>query len=163
MINPYHDRLDIQKIVELQAYQYQDAILVEGDVPANGEVDLVEDVTALGHFMMLSVTGSFTTKTAADADDGINHLFAKLEDGTNNRSLFGDFIPANLFLSPGRVRAVAGLGDASDQLFLEYPFIYTFPMKGDILLRMRNDAAFDNHISVMFKGIRIFPDSRQLS
>jgi hypothetical protein len=120
-------------------------------------------VTSVGNFMLMSMTGSYTTKVADDPvdDDGICRIFIQLLDGSNQRPLFDDFIAANLFLSPGRVRGVAGVGDASDQLFLEYPFVYTFPINGQILVRIRNTSDFANIVRVMFKGIRIFAANRQ--
>lgn len=163
MLNPYHTAINVRKVLEIQNSQYQEAIPMEQEVAANTQVDAAVQVTSVGHFMLLSMTGSFTTKVADDpvADDGICQIFIQLLDGSNQRPLFDDFIAANLFLSPGRVRAVAGVGDASDQLYLEYPFVYTFPINGQILVRIRNTSDFANIVRVMFKGIRIFAANRE--
>lgn len=164
MLNPYHNAIDVPKVLALQNRQYQEAIPLEEEIPAAGQVDAAVQVTSVGHFMLMSMTGSFTTKVLDEqdpADDGICRIFIQLLDGSNQRPLFDDYIAANLFLSPGRVRAAAGLGDASDQLYLEYPFVYTFPINGQILVRIRNTSDFANVVRIMFKGIRIFAANRQ--
>jgi len=164
MLNPYHTAINVPKVLEIQNRQYQEAIPLEQEVPASSQVDAAVQITSVGNFMLMSMTGSFTTKYLDEqdpADDGICRMFVQLLDGSNQRPLFDDFIAANLFLSPGRVRAVAGLGDPSDQLYLEYPFVYTFPQNGQILVRIRNTATFANTLRIMFKGIRIFAANRQ--
>ena len=161
MLNPYHERIDIQKIIDLQNYQYQNSLYLEQAVPANSQIDAAVNITALGHFMLLSFTGAYSTKDDGPVDDGINHLFFQLVDGSNQRVLFDDFIPANILLSPGREQIIAGAGNASEPLRLEFPFIYTFPLNSQIICRIRNDAGFENTLKIQFKGIRIFPIQRQ--
>lgn len=163
MLNPYHTAIDVSKVLEIQNRQYQEAIPLEQEVAANTQVDAAVQITSLGHFMLLSMTGSFTTKVADDpvTDDGICRIFIQLLDGSNQRPLFDDFVAANLFLSPGRVQALAGVGNASDQLYLEYPFVFTFPINGSILVRIRNTADYANIVRIMFKGIRIYAANRQ--
>lgn len=164
MLNPYHTAINVPKVLEIQNRQYQEALPLEQEIAANTQVDAAVQVTSIGNFMLMSMTGSYTTKVLDDqdpADDGICRIFIQLLDGSNQRPLFDDFIAANLFLSPGRVRAAAGLGDASDQLYLEYPFVYTFPINGQILVRIRNTSDFANTVRMMFKGIRIFASNRQ--
>lgn len=160
MLNPYHKKMNIQEILNVQKYQYQQAIYLEQEIPADEELDASVAITALGHFMLLSMTGSFTTKEGQSEDNGITECSMQLIDGSNHRELFDDFIPCNLFLSPGRIQALAGVGTASNQLFLEYPFVYTFVLNGAILVKLRNTAAFANTVRIMFKGIRIFPRNR---
>jgi hypothetical protein len=164
MLNPYHTAINVPKVLEIQNRQYQNAMPLEQEVPANDQIDASVQVTSSGNFMLMSMTGSYTTKYLDGqdvADDGICRIFIQLLDGSNQRPLFDDFIAANLFLSPGRVRAVAGLGDASDQLYLEFPFVYTFPVNGAILVRIRNTSDYANVVRIMFKGIRIFAANRQ--
>jgi len=164
MLNPYHQAIDIKSILAIQNHQYQEVLYLEQMVEAGSQVDAAIQVTSLGHFMLLSMTGSFTTLIddgqGSATDDGINQVFLQLLDGSNQRPLFNDFVAANLFLSPGRVQFLSGVGDPSDQLFLEYPFIYTFPMNGQILMRIRNTSDWTNKVKVMFKGIRIFASNR---
>lgn len=163
MLNPYHTAIDVQKVLSIQNRQYQEAIPLEQEIDANTQIDAAVQITSLGHFMLMSMTGSFTTKVADDpvTDDGICRIFIQLLDGSNQRPLFDDFIAANLFLSPGRVQALAGVGNASDQLYLEYPFVFTFPVNGSILVRIRNTADYANIVRIMFKGIRIYASNRQ--
>jgi hypothetical protein len=164
MLNPYHEQINIEEIIALQRHQYQETLYLEEAVAANSSVDAAVNITALGHFMLLSMTGDFWTQAAGPIDDGIPHLFVQLVDGSNQRTLFDNFIPANLFLSPGRVKSIAGAISAdnrSDPLFLEYPFIYTFSLNSNILVRIQNNAAVANTLRIAFKGIRIFPASRQ--
>ena len=162
MLNPYHTAINAAKVLEIQNHQYQEAIPMEQEVDANTQIDAAVQVTSLGHFMLLSMTGSFTTKVEDDPvdDDGICRVFIQLLDGSNQRPLFDTFAAANLFLSPGRVRAVAGVGAASDQLYLEYPFVYTFPVNSQILVRINNTSDYANIVRILFKGIRIFADNR---
>jgi hypothetical protein len=164
MLNPYHQAIDIKAILAIQNHQYQEALYLEQSIPAASQIDAAVQVTSLGHFMLLSLTGAFTTVVddgqGAATDDGINQIFIQLLDGSNQRPLFSDFVAANLFLSPGRIQILPGVGNASDQLYLEYPFIYTFPMNGQILCRIRNTADWENRVKIMFKGIRIFASNR---
>lgn len=166
MLNPYHEAIDIMGIMDLQRVQYQNALYLEQVVPANSRVDANVNITALGAFMLLSMTGDFTTNidNEGDAfDDGINHITMQMVDGSNQRTLFQNEVPVNLFLSPGRRKSDATAITADNRgepLFLEFPFIYTFPVNGTIQCRLNNASDFDNTIRIMFKGIRIFPTNR---
>ncbi len=164
MLYPYHQAIDIRAILAIQNHQYQETLYLEQSIEQATQIDAAIQVTSLGHFMLLSMTGSYTTLVddgqGGVTDDGINQIFIQLLDGSNQRPLFNDFVAANLFLSPGRAQGVAGVGNASDQLYLEYPFIYTFPMNGQILCRIRNTADTTNKVKIMFKGIRIFASNR---
>lgn len=159
MLNPYHNAISAADILALQQNQYQELIPFEATVAAGIQQDQSVQITSLGHFMLLSVTGDYTTKyldEGAPADDGICQVHMQWLDGSNQRPLFDDFVPCSLILSPGRVRAVAGLGDASNPLRLEFPFVYTFPISGAIIVRIRNDSDHENRVRMAFKGIRIF-------
>lgn len=167
MLNPYHDKIDIGRIIDLQNHQYQQTLYLSQSVPANSQVDAPVNITALGHFMLLSMTGDYTTKIDGDpdpVDNGICNMLVQLVDGSNQRTLFDNFVPANLFLSPGRRKILAGAISAdnrSDPLYLEYGFVYTFPLNSQILVRIQNAADYENIIRIAFKGIRVFPSSRQ--
>lgn len=163
MLNPYHQQIDVAEVMRLQQYQYQCTLYLEQEVPANSQVDAAVNVTSIGHFMLLSMTGSYTTVEEIDeepVDNGVVPLYAQLVDGSNFRELFEDYVPANLFLSPGREKSLSTSGERSDQLFLEYPFVYTFPLNGQVILRIQNAANYANKLKVAFKGIRIFPAQR---
>lgn len=163
MINPYHERIDIDTVLRLQASQHQQTLPLEREVDAASQIDAVINVTSLGHFMLLHFTGDYTTKVLDEelpTDDGICHTWIQLIDGSNMRELFSEPVPCNLLLSPGRRQILAGVGNASDQLYMVYPFIYTFPMNSQIIVRIRNDSDFSNIVRMAFTGIRIFPSSR---
>lgn len=160
MINPYHDRIDIAKVLDLQQKQYQNSLYLEQSVEANSQIDAAINVTSLGHFMLMAITGSYTTLTTDNADDGQNHLYIQLLDGGNQLPLFDDFISANLILSPGRETTAAA--DPDDQpLRLEWPFVYTFQMNDQIIVRIKNDAPVANTLKMQFKGIRVYPSNRK--
>lgn len=162
MLNPYHEEIPVKSILDLQNYQYQSALYLEQAIPANSQVDGSVQIATVGEFMLTGITGAFSTLDGETTDDGINRLYMQLIDGTNDRSLFESFIWTGLFLSPGRYKAAAGaVGAASNQLYLQFPWVYTFPQRGQILCRLRNDAAYENNIRIMFHGIRIFARSRQ--
>ena len=159
---PYIQRIDIQNVINIQGDQHQTLIPLEGEIEAQSNVDLSVNVTSLGHFMMLFMSGDYTTKIADDpvTDDGICQIYCQLFDGTNGKELFTAPTPANLILSPGRVQALSGIGDASQPLRVFYPFIYTFPMNGQIIIRVFNNADYVNLVRFQFTGIRIYPTSR---
>jgi hypothetical protein len=96
-------------------------------------------------------------------------------DSTGQRTLFDDYIPLDLFLSPGRARrqtglagaavannlqAVGGVADKADNapsLFYPYRFEYLFAANSDIQLSVKNDSNTTNYIDLAFKGVRIDP------
>jgi hypothetical protein len=161
MINPYHQRIDIDQILELQAHQYQQSLYLEVEVEANSSVDGIVNVTSLGHFMNLHITGDYSTATSESADDDICRLRGQLIDGANNRELWTNPIPLNIVLSPGRAQSIAAAGSVSNQLYLVFPFVYTFPLNGQIIMRLFNDGDYVNRARFVFTGIRIFPAVRQ--
>lgn len=161
MLNPYHSRIAVRDILQLQQYQNQESLFGSVTVPAESVVDAAVNITSYGHFMLLYMTGDYTTKVAGPLDDGICRVSVQLIDGINNRNLFSDPIPADLFLSPGRRQILPGVGAASQELRILYPFVYTFQMSGRIIFRVRNDADYENIVRIMFTGIRIFPEARQ--
>lgn len=164
MLNPYHDKIDIQRIIALQGAQYQDALYLEQSVPANSQIDAPTLISSLGHFMLLTMSGSFTTLdtvAAVTTDTYVCPLYCQLIDGSNQRTLFESPVPASLFLSPGKEN-VSGVTQLNppQPLFLEFPFIYTFPINSSIIMRIRNSAAYANTLKVFFKGIRVFDKAR---
>jgi hypothetical protein len=160
MLNPYHSKIDIRNVLALQEFQHQQTLYLAQPIEASAQIDAAVDITSLGHFMLLSWTGAYSTLSDEETDDGVNHLFIQLVDGSNGRELFDDFVAANILLSPGRMQVLAGSGDPSEPLFLEYPFVYTFPLNSRIIVRIRNDIAAAQILKIAFKGIRIFPKSR---
>ena len=119
MINPYHSKIDIESILQLQNSQYQNAIYTEITVPANDQVDQSVNISSLGHFMLLTITGAYSTKNddqGSPVDNGINGLSLQLVDGQSQRDLFEDFVPAPIFLSPGRIKTLPASGSDSNDL-----------------------------------------------
>ena len=168
MLNVYHEPIDVHRILELQQTQYQNGLYFEEEIPASGQVDGSVNVTSLGHYMLLGITGSFTTLIddgqGAPVDNGVNPIFFQLVDGSNQRTLFDDFAAAPLILSPGRVKgtlAPVTAADRSGQLYLEFPWCYTFPMNSQILVKVKNESDWPNTLRLFFHGIRIFPRNRQ--
>ena len=164
MLNPYHDKIDIDRIFELQQSQYMTSLPLSVTVDPLQTIDAGINITSLGHFMLLNISGDYTTLNDDPAvDDGTCHIFFQLIDGSNSREIFSEPGKASLYLSPGRSKTSAIAGNDSDSLRLFYNFIYTFPMNGRIIVRVRNDATAANTVNFQFTGIRRFPLSREQS
>lgn len=159
-MNVLLNRLDSARLFEVQSFQYQDVIYLADSVGASTQKLGRVTVSNLGHFHALYVTGSMTTQydTGGGAvDTGINYLRAKLIDGSNGRPLFNDYIPLNLFLSPGRRRSLtgAGAGGESGSLFYPLPFEYLFTANSEIQIDVKNDSNVANAYSLAFFGVRV--------
>lgn len=161
MLNPYHQKIAVRDILQLQQFQNQETLFGQITVPANSVIDGAVSITSYGHFMLLYMTGDYTTKVAGPLDDGICRVAMQLIDGINSRNLFSDPVPCDMILSPGRRQILPGVGAASQELRILFPFVYTFQMSGRIIVRVRNDSDFENIVRIAFTGIRIFPDARQ--
>jgi len=158
MISPYGNEIDVGRLLNLQKRQHADVLSIQQTVSAGQTVDASVNVSSEGHFVLLAMTGSFTTLSGG-ADVGTNILDIQLLSSDGNKELFNSFVPADLVLSPGRVRDAATAGDASNPLELEYRFMYTFRALSNIIVRVRSRAtADDNTINIAFKGIRISAD-----
>jgi hypothetical protein len=131
-----------------------------GTVPASSQSAIRVTVSNQGHFYCLGITGTFTTLyTAAGpviTDDGTNHLRGQLF--SDNDPIFNDFVPFDLFLSPGRRLAYnAGApvaGTPSNALFVQFPLEYLFPANSIILMNCINDGSAANSFDIAFIGIR---------
>jgi|WetSurMetagenome_2_1015567.scaffolds.fasta_scaffold06083_13 hypothetical protein len=164
-----------------QLTQYADKILIEDTVPANSEKLGKASISSLGHFLSLFITGHFSCSTEVTdlisnksiIDDGVCHLRGQLVDGTGNRKLFSDYIPLDMFLSPGRVKSItnvnnyktvldgsnstviATVADKSDNLFLPMEFKYIFAINTDILFYVKNDSNTPVSYAITFHGFRL--------
>lgn len=154
-----------KRAFDIQNQQYQNKLLLEDTVPG-GETKLGKvNVTSLGNFYCLFITGEFTTLSFDDpdiVDDGVNYLRGQLKDGANNRTLFNDYAPLSLFLSPGRVRHATATNllttaAPSGMLFYPHPFEYLFPINGDILFDVVSSANTYNYYTLLFHGWYILP------
>lgn len=164
--NPLIKELDIDALFELQRVQYRDTIILEDTVPAGGTSIGRANVSNLGHFLCLSITGTFSTlysPAAAIIDNGINFLSGQLIDGAGQRKLMNDHVPFPLWLSPGRRRdasstTLATTDPVPNTLFYPMEFVYLFTANSEILLDTQNTADEDNSYEIAFHGIRIISD-----
>ncbi len=168
MLNMFSKEINPVKILKMQNLQYQEKLFLEDTVPGNSQKLGSVDISSLGNFYCLFMTGSYTTLIVNDPadDDGVQHLRAKMSDGSNNRQLFNDYIPLNLFLSPGREKDGISSGvltdDPSGNLFYPQPWQYMFTLSSQILFDVKNDSDKPNHYRIAFHGIR-FPESQRLA
>jgi len=163
----FRRELDANAMLNLQSRQYQERIPMAGEVPANGQTVARINIASLGAFRSLWITGDFTTLALdgqAIVDDGICRLRGKLIDGSIGRDLHSDWIPLNLYLSPGRVRRRGIYWEnaggtiraaASGSLFFPIEFDYTFDANADILFDVKSDSDTTNYFNLCFHGIRI--------
>jgi hypothetical protein len=178
-MNIVQKRFNASMDFELQRSQYSEKIPLSGIVPAGASgFPLKSNVSNLGHFKCLRITGRYetlgkynVTTGAVDAsgsicDDGINHIRASLQDSAGQRIMFSDYVPLDLFLSPGRMRSVSAVNnllkvtniercDAAPQLFFPDEYIYTFQANSDILLYCKNDSNADISVDLTFHGVRL--------
>lgn len=158
LINP-------KRAFDIQNQQYQNKLILEDIVPGDQTKLGKVNVTSLGNFYCIFITGEFTTLKEIDQeiiDTDVNYLRGQLKDGANNRTLFNDYAPLSLWLSPGRVRhdsAVNLLTTAqpSGRLFYPHPFEYLFPINGDILHDVKSTSNIDNYYTLLFHGWYILP------
>lgn len=158
-LNPF-SRIDGDGLLEVQRYQYTERLFLSAVVPAGTHSMGKVAVSNLGHFALAWMTGHFTTiwnVAAVATDTGVCPIRAKMIDGSNQRTLFNDYIPADLFLSPGRTRDISALAgaDPSGNLFVPTEFVYLFPANSEIQFDLVNDSDVDNRIDICFHGIRI--------
>lgn len=157
LINP-------KRAFSIQNQQYQNKLVLEDTVPANQTKLGKVNVTSLGEFYCVFITGEFTTLFFDDPDiidNGVNYLRGQLKDGANNRTLFNDYAPLSLFLSPGRVRHGTATNvltsSPSGFVFYPHPFEYLFPINGDILFDVKNSSNTINYYTLLFHGWYILP------
>lgn len=166
------NKLSAEKLFSAQRSQYSETLVMSGIVPANAGFLARTDVSNLGHFLCLKITGSFSTlridplAPPAIIDDGIDHLRGQLRDGAGQRNLFNDFIPLSILLSPGRRRdvtalnavaptATAALAGIGFSLFYPGELEYLFSANSQILMDMRNDSDTPNRFDIAYHGVRI--------
>jgi len=184
MLRALNKKLSAKKIFDIQQSQYTDTILLEDTVPA-GESKLGRAaVSNLGHFLNKFITGSFDTlyeiTDTADPpvthviDNAVNFLSGQLFDQAGNRRLFSDFIPFDLFLTPGRAKNIdaennindvpapgIGADDKINQTDPVYPlfnpveFQYLFGANSEIQMEVKNDSNHAISYAIVFHGIRL--------
>ena len=179
-MNLFHDTLDVEKILRLRSSQYIQPLYVEDTVPAGQTKVTPLPLSTIGAFLVLAFTGFFTSlriKSVCAAtlqDLGICPLRMKIQAGASNLEMFGDFVPMDLLLSPGRQRvnpadpaliinsytlADADQGPVPNSLF--YPMSYQYPFRANdvISVSVKNDfdasaGGWINRWGICFFGIR---------
>lgn len=167
MFNLFAKEIDPAKILRLQNFQYTEKLLLSDEVPASSQKLGSVNISSLGHFYCQFITGGFSTlydNAGNINDDGLSHLRVKITDGSNQRPLFNDYIPLDLFLSPGRQKNSESVNFATDTksetLFYPQPFQYMFTVNSEILVDAKNDSDTPNFYDLVFHGVR-FPLARR--
>jgi hypothetical protein len=158
--------------------QHREGILLQGEIAEGQSGTAKVEVGTAGTIVTMRMAGYFTTldKVAGSViDDGICHLRGQLIDTDKNLALFNDFIPLNIFLSPGRMKAktaqVAGVDTAvanyltagggadaaapSANLYEPQEFTHPFTVNSYIRIDVKNDAACSNKFAIYFDVIRV--------
>jgi len=151
----------IPKMFSVQDKKYRETLYATDTVPA-GESKLQKINTSnVGDFLVLYITGSFTTLRVVDehiVDVGISFLSAQLKDGNSQTLLFNDFIDMQLWVSPGRVKSVLSNSLSTDPPagYFLYPleFEYLFSKNSDILIDVKNTGNTPNTWKLAFHGLR---------
>jgi hypothetical protein len=175
IIRALSKKVNIRETFALQNQQYSEKLLLADSVPAATEKLGKVSVSTLGNFLCQFITGHYQSlalvNTSHTIDDGVSHLRGQLIDGTGNRKLFNDYIPLDLFLSPGRTKSAsaennltaystyADRADAANSLFYPVEFEYLFAVNTDILFAVKNDSDVALTYEICFHGIRIFDRS----
>ena len=157
--------VDLGHLLKIQDIQYQDFLPMSVMVPANSEILGQTFVSQLGDVFCEKITGQFETLTTSDAgvtfqDDGVCDIYGKLEDGSNQRQLFGDYLPLSIILSPGRTRSARANNNLttaapSNQLFYPLTFQYIFKAQSYINFRLKNNGLADQRVDLCFIGYRM--------
>lgn len=162
IVKPFSQAINPEKVFALQNQQYSERLLLADTVPANSTKLGKVNVSNLGHFFCMFVTGSYTTlydNAGNPGDNGVVSLSGQLIDGAGQRKLFNDHIPLNLWLSPGRRKDLSSAGVLTDpvgnNLFYPIELEYLFTANSDILLEVVNNSDNDNEYEICFHGIRI--------
>jgi hypothetical protein len=182
MSRVFSKQFNVSNMLGLQVVQYSERLLLSATVPANSSVMAKTTVSNLGHFFCMFLTGKYSTLASITdpvlgvqiIDTGIQYLRGQLTDGAGQKRLFNDYIPLDLWLSPGRMksncanaytdlldpsvappREVALAAAPGQTLFYPVEFEYLFPANTDILLDVKNSSNADNTFEIMLHGVRI--------
>jgi hypothetical protein len=161
--------LQAEKFGSIKRAQYPEKLLLSGTIPAGKQLRNIVNISHLGDFLCVYITGSYSTLALNNGDiidNGACSLRGQLYDGTGNRQLFNDFIPFDLILSPGRIKdrtalnTIADYGtivraDPSQQVFYPMEFQHLFDVNSTIFIDVKNDSDADNSFSICFHGIRL--------
>src|SRR5690606_4455428 len=145
---------DVSRKLGIRTLEWLFAIPLQLQIPASGGADISIDIKRDAHFECYFLTGSFTTLTGG-ADDGVNHVSIRISDGSNDLKLMENFIPANLFLSPGRALSSGIDGNPTNQLIYPFPFYPIFPANGSIIVEGANNGTTQNVLNLLFWGKKL--------
>lgn len=177
-MNVLTTKLSNVQLRDAKTGQHREGLLLQGEILANSSDTVKVEIGTAGTIVTLRMAGYYTTMdyiAAAVVDDGICHLRGQLFDTDRNLALFNDFIPLNLFLSPGRVKSkqalVAGVQTAcsnylqpagaiptaapAGNLYEPNEFTHPFTVNSYIRIDMKNDAACSNKFAIYFDCIRV--------
>jgi len=165
------DLISSEKYSNIKRAQYPEKLVITDTVPAGQQVRAIANISHIGNFLCLWISGIYSTLELAagggsSVDNGICNLRGLLIDGTGTRKLFNDFIPFDLWLSPGRIKTtvatnrISDVGavlraDPSQQLFYPLEFQHMFDRNSTIIADVKNDSDADNTFTLCFHGIRL--------
>ena len=165
IVKPFSQVINPEKVFGIQNQQYSERLILADTVPANSTKLGKVNVSNLGHFFCMFVTGSYTTlydNAGTPGDNGVVSLSGQLIDGAGQRKLFNDRIPLDLWLSPGRRKDGTSGGVLTDpvgnNLFYPIELEYLFTANSDILLDVLNSSDDINYYEIVFHGVRIVSD-----
>lgn len=133
--------VDSNTLLTIQRKQHSEILILSDIVPANSVKLGKRSITNSGNFFLKSITGKFQTTNGGEC-----HLLGQLADSTGNRTLFSDFCPLDLFLSPGT---------EGNRYLNPFDFEYTFNANSDILFEVKNTSEVNLKYTIAFKGIRL--------
>lgn len=154
---------NINQVFALQGIEYDECLPMPFSVAANSNYSAQVLVSGMGDFQVSCIRGRFDTIATVGGnvvDDGVCYLSGKLIDGTGQRQLFGDYVPLEVFLSPGRTRSAAATNNLtsaapSNSLFYPFMFRYVFTMNGIIQMDLKNTSDQTLTGVIMFCGRRL--------
>ena len=172
-------KLSNEKLRESKTGQHREGILLQGEIMAGTSDTAKVEVGTAGTIVTMRMAAYYTTLDYIGGhviDDGICHLRGQLIDTDKNLALFNDFIPFNLFSSPGRIKAAAGIvagvsvpcsnylqadpgiADAAapgGNLYEPQEFTHPFTVNSYLKIDVKNDAGCSNKFAIYFDVIRV--------
>lgn len=178
-------KYNITSLAEAKKGQHREGILLTADIAAGQTLTTKVEIGTAGTILSLRIAGLFTTLDAITVggarkvvDDGICHLRGQLIDTDQNLSLYNDFVPLSLLLSPGRVKinkeptsgaavenyltayivgGVTQADAAAPSGFLYEMQEFTHPYNPNSYIRMdvKNDAQAVNRFAIYFDSLRV--------
>lgn len=145
----------------VQREKYCEKLFVTDTVPAQSSRLAKIAIGNVGDFRCFYITATYTTLSILGPDifdRGICSLSMRITDGNNQTLLFNDYIPMDLWASPGRVKSASSMSIATDppasNFIMPMEFEYLFARNVDILCEVKNTSGTPNTWSIMFHGFR---------